>query len=166
MLLVVAVLALLVARRRSAPSDVSDTSAEPRPLPETPTQPPSTGRPPFIAGADEEEVTDETLAVVVNRPFLVMVSASGRKTKYFLSPTGVTTIGRASENDIVIPEDAASARHCSVQKQGSAYVLSDLDSTNKTWVNGVAREQVVLRNGDQVTIGETTMVFALFGDRV
>lgn len=44
-------------------------------------------------------------------------------------------------------------------------LLSDLGSTNKTWVNGVEQSRAELHNGDQIKVGDTTLVFGLFGDR-
>ncbi|MBK5257843.1 MAG: FHA domain-containing protein [Vicinamibacteria bacterium] len=59
----------------------------------------------------------------------------------------------------------ARCKHCVIEKLGNSYLLSDLGSTNKTWVNGVEQARVELRNGDQIKVGNTTLVFGLFGDR-
>ncbi|MEO8502069.1 MAG: FHA domain-containing protein [Vicinamibacteria bacterium] len=40
-----------------------------------------------------------------------------------------------------------------------SYRLSDLDSTNRTWVNGHKIRNAVLRDGDQIRVGRTTFVF-------
>ena len=118
------------------------------------------------ADPDGEDVTEMTLAVTGSRPLLRRIGApAGAAEKFFLSVTGVTRIGRASDNDIVIDADAASSHHCQIDQQGSTYTLTDLGSTNKTWVNGVEKTKAVLRNGDEITMGSTKMVFALFGDR-
>ena len=115
---------------------------------------------------EDEEVTNQTLEVSSVRPSLVAVGGPARsKEIFYLSASGITTIGRARGNDIVLAENAASSRHCQIEKQANSYVLTDLGSTNKTWVNGVERERAVLRNGDKIRIGSTTMIFALFGDR-
>ena len=175
-LLFVGFVALLIRYTRSAPAGkskaapkaaVQTTSSKAAPKEATH----STGKvsippPPFVDGGDEEEVTEETLAVTGTRPFLKEISSPSKSRKtYFLSATGVTAIGRSRDNDIVIAEDAASSHHCRIEKQGNTFTLIDLGSTNKTWVNGAEKDRVVLRNGDKVKIGDTTMVFALFGDR-
>ena len=119
-----------------------------------------------IDGGDEEEVTEATLAVSSARPVLKKLEGpQALKEASFLSITGITTIGRGPDNDIVIPEDAASSKHCRIEQEGKTFVLVDLGSTNKTWVNGVEKARVVLRNGDKIRIGDTTLAFALFGDR-
>lgn len=136
-----------------------------RDAPPTAAQAPPSARTAQPDNAEEEEVTEFTLAVA-GRPLLRITSGAGSGAKdFFLSPIGVTTIGRGADNDIVIPGDAASTRHCHIEKKGGAYVLIDDGSTNRTWVNGAEKQRVVLRNGDQIKVGETTMVFALFGDR-
>jgi len=49
----------------------------------------------------------------------------------------ITRVGRSSENDIVISEAAiVSARHLEIRKEGDAYRLADLNSTNGTYLNG------------------------------
>ncbi len=120
---------------------------------------------PKADNAEEEEVTEFTFTVG-GRPMLRMLPGAGHPARdSFLSPIGVTTLGRATDNDVVIPGDAASSHHCRIEKQGAVYVLIDEGSTNRTFVNGSERQRVVLRNGDQIRIGEATLVFALFGDR-
>lgn len=121
---------------------------------------------PVVDAGEDEDVTEKTLAVTGSRPFLMPVEGpAASKERFFLSSTGITTIGRSGKNDIVLTEEAVSAEHCRIEKQGNAYVLTDRASTNRTWVNGVEKSQVVLRNGDKIKIGDTTMVFALFGER-
>ncbi len=165
-LLVVGFLALLIFYTRSGRSAASPAAKSPAEGTAQRTGKVTIPPRPFVEGGDDEEVTDQTLAVSGTRPFLRKVSGPSRsKESCFLSPTGVTTIGRAHDNDIVISEGAASFKHCQVEKQGNAYVLIDLGSTNKTWVNGSEKGRVVLHNGDKLTVGETTMIFALFGDR-
>jgi pSer/pThr/pTyr-binding forkhead associated (FHA) protein len=69
------------------------------------------------------------------------------------------TIGRQSDNAIVIDNFAVSRRHAKVEKVGSDFVITDLQSTNGTWVNG---EQIVsqkLSHGDAIVIGKHVLLF-------
>lgn len=63
-------------------------------------------------------------------------------------------IGRASVNDLVLTSDLVSAQHASIDGSGAAAVLSDMDSTNGTYLNG---NRVVkpasLKLGDVVAFG-------------
>jgi hypothetical protein len=61
------------------------------------------------------------------------------------------TVGRES-GDLTIQDDRfLSARHFAVRKVGSRYVLSDLDSSNGTFIR--LRKEVELRPGDEILIG-------------
>jgi pSer/pThr/pTyr-binding forkhead associated (FHA) protein len=42
---------------------------------------------------------------------------------------------------------------------GGAYLLRDEGSTNGTWVNGTKVRQHLLRDGDQVQVGDTVILF-------
>jgi pSer/pThr/pTyr-binding forkhead associated (FHA) protein len=154
----------------AAPATAAKAAAPvPPPAPPAPAPAPA-ARPaapaPPVDGADDDSVTELTLAVNTDRPFLKRVSGpGGGKPIFFLSVTGVTTIGRGTDNDVILKDDGASGSHCRIEKQASGYVLIDDGSTNKTFVNGHEKDRVVLRNGDTIKIGATTLIFALFGDR-
>ena len=68
------------------------------------------------------------------------------------------TLGRAIDNTVVIEDPAVSKYHAVIERiqyedgqQG--YVIKDLQSTNKTFVNGKAISQHPLTNGDEIRIG-------------
>ena len=72
----------------------------------------------------------------------------------------ITTIGRAVENDIVITSKRVSREHAQVQRQGRHMVLTDLGSTNGTFLNGErVMTPVELRDGDGVSIGGVILTF-------
>jgi len=72
------------------------------------------------------------------------------------------TLGRAADNDIVLPETAVSSHHCCVLRQGAAFMLKDLDSTNGTILDGELVKEAPLKPGDIFQVaGE---VDVLFGD--
>ncbi len=73
--------------------------------------------------------------------------------------TGATTLGRGSENTIVLENDAVSRRHCKIEKRGRAYFVQDQDSTNGTYVNDVLISDYQLARGDQVKVGDTIFKF-------
>jgi pSer/pThr/pTyr-binding forkhead associated (FHA) protein len=67
-------------------------------------------------------------------------------------------IGRDAGNDIVLPDEAASARHATLEVRDEEWWIEDLGSTNGTIVNGVRiskRERV--RFGDEIAIGRVAM---------
>ena len=68
-------------------------------------------------------------------------------------------IGRATDNDIVIPDVLASRHHATlVPKPGGAEII-DNRSINGTFVNGARVESAVLHDGDTVTIGNVDLLF-------
>ena len=107
---------------------------------------------------------EKTLMVNAN-PILRALSGPVAGQNFSLSVSGRTSIGRSRRNDIVVPEDAASAQHCRIDREGDSYVLHDLGATNGTWVNGTRTERAVLQHGDRLKVGETVFTVSLFGDR-
>jgi hypothetical protein len=71
------------------------------------------------------------------------------------------TIGREDDNDIQLNDDRTSRFHAKLQDDGGQVILTDLDSTNGTRVNGHPVQMKVLQPGDLVTIGRCVL---LFGD--
>ena len=71
------------------------------------------------------------------------------------------TMGRADENDIVIDNLAVSGYHARIDKVGNAYILTDLQSTNGTFVNDKKIVSYKLRHKDKITIGKHLLFFAL-----
>ena len=63
-------------------------------------------------------------------------------------------------------DDGASRTHASVVRQGDEFVLSDLQSTNGLFVNGVPVEHHMLRHGDRIQVGHTSVVKFCFQDEV
>lgn len=71
-----------------------------------------------------------------------------------------TTIGRSARSDVCIPDAFASRLHAEVRKEGDGYWLQDLGSANGTRYNGSpVKASVPLSSGDQIQIGETTIIF-------
>ena len=72
------------------------------------------------------------------------------------------TLGRESRNDITIPDINVSRTHAeiSLSPQG-AWVITDLGSTNGTYVNGRAVASQPLNEGDHIAMGSTNFVFPL-----
>lgn len=68
------------------------------------------------------------------------------------------TLGRGSNNDIVISDPAISRTHCQIRREGDGYIIQDANSANGTYIND---ERIalpyVLRDGDEIRLGETTL---------
>lgn len=77
---------------------------------------------------------------------------------YFELPTPVT-IGREDDNTIRLNDERVSRFHAKIQEDGGKVILTDLDSTNGTRVNGHPVQMRVLQIGDQLSIGRCLLVF-------
>ena len=63
-------------------------------------------------------------------------------------------IGRRSDLQIVLTHPLVSRRHAGVAREGESFVITDLQSTHGTWVNGERIERRVLKSGDKIRLGE------------
>ncbi|MGZ8783179.1 MAG: FHA domain-containing protein, partial [Gaiellaceae bacterium] len=52
-----------------------------------------------------------------------------------------------------------SRRHAELRREGPAWWLVDLDSTNGTELNGKRAKRAKLEDGDTITLGATDLVF-------
>jgi len=71
----------------------------------------------------------------------------------------VLTVGRHQENDIVIDHMGVSGTHARVTVDGQSVILTDLQSTNGTYVNGRRVTEVELRPNDWISIGKHILTF-------
>lgn len=76
----------------------------------------------------------------------------------------VISIGRGADNDLVIDKDSVSRRHVRIENRTTEVLISDLGSTNGTYVNDFIIKEHVLRNGDLVKIGDTIFKFLSGGN--
>jgi hypothetical protein len=75
---------------------------------------------------------------------------------------GGATIGRGRASDIVLNDPNVSREHAEVRPRGGSWVITDLGSTNGSQLNGRRLEgSEVLRSGDEIELGESTMTFTL-----
>lgn len=63
------------------------------------------------------------------------------------------TIGRATDNTIVLDDGTVSSRHAQVEKQGDSYIIKDCGSTNGLFFRGERIEEHVFEEGDVVMVG-------------
>jgi predicted component of type VI protein secretion system len=72
------------------------------------------------------------------------------------------TIGREEDNDIQLNDERISRFHVKVQEDSGRVILTDLESTNGTRVNGHPVRLRVLRPGDLIMLGRCVL---LVGDQ-
>lgn len=113
------------------------------------------------------EQTQKTISFEQPSPtFAWLVIVNGlRAGRLFPLDTQGTTIGRDAQNDIVLDDTAVSRQHAKVRTESASgkkkdqFYLYDLGSSNHTYVNGRRIDRACLRDGDEIRIGETRMIF-------
>lgn len=69
------------------------------------------------------------------------------------------TIGRDENNGIIVDNLAVSSYHAKIDKVGPDHILTDLQSTNGTFVNDKKIVTHKLSHGDNITIGKHVILF-------
>jgi pSer/pThr/pTyr-binding forkhead associated (FHA) protein len=74
---------------------------------------------------------------------------------------GQNTVGSAPDSDIVLHDQTISAKHASIRYKDGKFFLSDLDSSNGTFVNGLEEcvARVELSDNDVLRLGGVTLKF-------
>jgi diguanylate cyclase (GGDEF)-like protein len=73
--------------------------------------------------------------------------------------TALIVIGRASECGLSLPHPSVSRHHCRIWREGNAYVIEDLGSTNRTYLNGKPITRAELRDADQISVGNNAIKY-------
>ncbi|MEW6358843.1 MAG: FHA domain-containing serine/threonine-protein kinase [Planctomycetota bacterium] len=87
---------------------------------------------------------------------LVYLAGKKKSEKISLSD-GVTTLGRSSTADVTIQDHKLSRIHCQIEVTSEGCTITDLNSTNGTFVNGKRISEQALRHGDHIGLGLTPL---------
>ncbi len=68
-------------------------------------------------------------------------------------------IGRDISSDILLCNDSISRRHAEVVRSAEGWRVRDLGSSNGTFVNGQRIDEVLLAEGDVITLGDVNLTF-------
>lgn len=89
-----------------------------------------------------------------------LVAISGRLTgATFSLVEEEIVLGREASATVCIADGSVSRRHCRIQKQGDEFVLTDLESLNGSFINGVPVKARALQHGDRVRLGDSQFLF-------
>ncbi len=69
------------------------------------------------------------------------------------------TLGRNSDNDIVLSNSRTSKYHCKFYSDGKNFIIKDLNSKNGVYVNGSRVGEAVLKNADVINISIYHMAY-------
>ena len=86
----------------------------------------------------------------------ILVSTMTGSFEYLLNSAEMT-IGTSDDNDIVIEDQTVSRHHAILYFNGENFGIKDLKSTNGIVMNGFKMDDMKLRNGDSVSLGNTVI---------
>jgi hypothetical protein len=133
--------------------DPATVAAQPAPSP----PPPAPAIPLATPALPPTRPVERVPATAAQGWFLTVRNGSLAGKKIVLA--GSVRIGRGTQNDVPLPDDAASRNHAVVESTPAGCIVNDLGSTNGTTVNGVRISQPTLLNGgDVVVCGLTELV--------
>jgi hypothetical protein len=88
---------------------------------------------------------------------LLLQSVSGPQPIPVESTT--VNIGRGLSNDVILEDTRVSRHHAQLRYKNRRFWITDLGSTNGTFVNGERISETVLRDGDVVSLGGLELTF-------
>jgi Nif-specific regulatory protein len=74
---------------------------------------------------------------------------------------GQLSMGREDTNHLCLLETKVSRKHCTIEQSGEHHELTDLDSRNGTFVNGIPIRRKILAHGDTIRVGSSEFVYLL-----
>ncbi len=97
-----------------------------------------------------ERKIEKTTVEHSNPISLQILNGSLRGRKYKIIED--TSLGRASDNEIVFDEPTISSNHCEITIKEEEFRIKDLNSTNGTYLNGKKVKNVKLKDNDIIKI--------------
>ncbi|GMA33114.1 FhaA domain-containing protein [Litorihabitans aurantiacus] len=79
--------------------------------------------------------------------------------KRYLLTGEATVLGRGTESDIVVDDTGVSRRHLEIRRTARGVVVTDLGSTNGTFVEGNRISAATLVDGNTITLGRTRLLY-------
>ena len=73
--------------------------------------------------------------------------------------TEKVTLGRHPNNTLRLMDREVSKEHATIERVGGGYLLRDLGSSNGTFVNGRRIRELKLREGDEISLGNSRFVY-------
>ena len=122
----------------------------------------------FVVDVLEKQDLDNTARTVLEIPPVLEKHAKENRSKYGLKINDegffpldqlATNIGRHPENQLVIPDSRVSRHHAQLRMTENRIVLSDLNSTGGTFVNGEQITQQELKPGDIISLAGFPLIF-------
>jgi len=94
--------------------------------------------------------------------YVIVIAGHGVGEMYKVDGTRV--VGRGQDADIRLIDEAISRHHAQIEPSDGGVMVKDLGSTNGTFVNGSPIGQRLLRDGDKILVGTTTILKFTYHD--
>ena len=111
-------------------------------------------------GASDGRPSLEATAVLPAASFgdvALVVSSHGRPERRVALRGAVLRIGRAVDNEVVLPDERVSRHHGLITIAHGSLVYRDLASANGSYLRGARVSEVALGPGDELTLGSTSL---------
>ena len=96
----------------------------------------------------------------MEKPRLVRLGEQdGTEPASFPLAADVTRIGRAQDNDVVLPDMSVSRAHARIIHEQGSYWIQNVGGRNPILLNGAETQEAQLHDGDWIRIGQTDLVF-------
>lgn len=93
------------------------------------------------------------------KPFLLEQVAGPGAPRAFTLELDDTVLGRSLSANISIESGGISRQHAVVKRTGPEFSVTDLNSANGIYLNGVKTHSAILREGDTLQLGDVVFVF-------
>src|SRR5439155_14882333 len=71
-----------------------------------------------------------------------------------------------SENDLALDDKKVSRHHCEIAFTDHGYLLTDLESTNGTWLDGKRIERAYISPNSAIVVGDSSILFAPIDEEI
>src|SRR5690349_9827054 len=85
---------------------------------------------------------------------LVLLVLTGLASGQTVSVDRKLRVGKAPDNDLVLPDDTVSRHHCEIERRGDTIWVKDTGSTNGTLISGSRISEALAPAGAILRIGE------------
>ena len=78
--------------------------------------------------------------------------------RFRILPGSIKTVGRSTGADFTVDAPLVSRVHCRLTAGATDLEVTDLESTNGTFVNGERVEKKLLKTGDRIGVGRVELI--------
>lgn len=107
----------------------------------------------------EDEQLPDLAPLTGNRRYSLAVILGANSGQIYLVTSPRIYLGRGVEADVQLPDSEISRRHAMLEIREDTATLTDLGSTNGTWVDGVRIDRHTIESHQEFSLGTTTLMF-------